>query len=119
MLINKTKNARSNGIKKVLNWTAGAMVATSILFSSGVFAEEGIEGETKAVAEQQVSETVNINLADAEAIADTLKGIGKSKAEAIVAYRTEHGQFESADELVQVKGIGEATVEKNKARIEI
>lgn len=60
---------------------------------------------------------ININTASAEEIADVLKGIGPSKAKAIVAYREEHGAFKSVADLAQVKGIGSATLEKNKERI--
>lgn len=60
---------------------------------------------------------VNINAADADAIAEALKGVGKSKAEAIVAYREAHGAFKDADELVNVKGIGLATVNNNRDSI--
>lgn len=63
--------------------------------------------------------TVNINNASAAEIAETLNGVGAAKAEAIVAYRNEHGQFDSVDALTQVKGIGPATVEKNRARIQL
>ncbi|GHS89625.1 hypothetical protein FACS189487_10220 [Campylobacterota bacterium] len=54
---------------------------------------------------------VDINTASADEFA-TLKGIGKSKAEAIVKYRDEHGAFKTIDELVNVNGIGKKTVEK-------
>lgn len=60
---------------------------------------------------------VNINKADATTIAKALDGIGPSKAEAIVAYRNEHGPFKSADELTLVKGIGKATVDRNRDAI--
>ena len=60
---------------------------------------------------------VNINSADADALAEALKGVGKSKAEAIVAYRETHGAFKDADELVNVKGIGLATVNNNREMI--
>ena len=63
------------------------------------------------------ADKVNINTADAAAIAAALNGVGMAKAEAIVAYRNEHGPFRSADQLVQVRGIGLATVEKNRDRI--
>jgi competence protein ComEA len=56
---------------------------------------------------------VNINTADAETIAKSLDGVGLSKAKAIVAFRDEHGPFKSADDLTQVKGIGQATLQKN------
>ena len=62
---------------------------------------------------------VNINTADAGALAQGLTGVGPAKAEAIVAYRQTHGPFQSADQLAAVKGIGLATVEKNRERIEV
>jgi competence protein ComEA len=60
---------------------------------------------------------VNINKADAKTIADSLSGIGMAKAEAIVAYRTAHGDFKTTDDLDKVSGIGAKTIEKNKADI--
>ena len=60
---------------------------------------------------------VNINQADAKTIAASLKGIGIKKAQAIVAYRSKHGPFKSANELVKIKGIGEKTIEKNRKDI--
>ncbi len=62
---------------------------------------------------------VNVNSADAATIARELKGIGLSKAEAIVQYRQKHGPFRSADELAQVRGIGRKTIEHNRADIRI
>src|SRR3546814_8834649 len=46
------------------------------------------------------ADKVNINTADATAIADTLTGVGQSKAEAIVTYRKAHGAFKSADQQI-------------------
>ncbi len=60
---------------------------------------------------------VNINEASADEIADALNGVGISKAQAIVAYRKQNGPFESAVDILQVKGIGETTFEKNRADI--
>lgn len=60
---------------------------------------------------------ININTADASAIADGLVGVGKEKAEAIVAYRKEHGPFKSPEQLADVKGIGDKLVLKNHDRI--
>jgi len=62
---------------------------------------------------------VNINTADAHAIQSELKGIGLKKAQAIVAYRKSHGDFKSADELANVKGIGFKIVEQNRDNIVI
>lgn len=58
-------------------------------------------------------EVVNINSADAETLA-TLHGIGRSRAEAIVAWRDANGEFVSVDQLVEVRGIGATTIEANR-----
>jgi competence protein ComEA len=60
---------------------------------------------------------VNINTASASAIAEALNGVGLSKAQAIVDYRDAYGLFNSADEIVFVRGIGESTYENNKSDI--
>lgn len=60
---------------------------------------------------------VNINQADAATIARSLDGIGASRAQAIVAWREAHGPFKKADDLKHVKGIGKATIERNRSAI--
>jgi competence protein ComEA len=60
------------------------------------------------------AQPVNVNSASAEEIAESLKGVGMSKAEAIVNYRSEHGDFKHVDELVSVKGIGIRTIDINR-----
>lgn len=60
---------------------------------------------------------VNINKADAKTIAKELEGVGEVKAEAIVAYRKQHGPFKKPEDLLQVEGIGKSTLEKNRAAI--
>jgi len=63
------------------------------------------------------AQPVNINTASAEELSESLKGVGMSKAEAIVSYRNENGQFKHMDELVNVKGIGIRTVDINREYI--
>ncbi|MNN93394.1 ComE operon protein 1 [compost metagenome] len=46
-----------------------------------------------------------------------LNGIGKAKAEAIVAYREANGPFASVDELLEIKGIGNALLERNRDKV--
>ncbi|MBL7003921.1 MAG: helix-hairpin-helix domain-containing protein [Gammaproteobacteria bacterium] len=62
---------------------------------------------------------VNINSASAKSIAIALNGIGLSKAEAIVAYRKQNGEFLMVKDLLKVKGIGNATLDKNNKDIRI
>ncbi len=77
-------------------------VSSLLLFSSAIFA---------------VNNKVNINTANAEQISSAMSGIGESKAKAIVKYRSSHGKFKSAQDLVNVKGIGSKTIAKNKENI--
>ena len=62
---------------------------------------------------------VNINTADAETLARELNGIGHSKAEAIVAYRKLHGPYRQVEDLGNVKGIGIATIDRNRPNLTI
>lgn len=62
---------------------------------------------------------VNINTADAATLDRLLDGVGPSKAQAIITYRKANGPFRSAADLAKVKGIGEATVKRNAARISV
>jgi len=63
------------------------------------------------------AQPVNVNSASAEEIAESLNGVGLSKAEAIVSYREKNGKFTHVDELVNVKGIGIRTVDINREYI--
>lgn len=66
-----------------------------------------------------VSAGVDINRAAASEIASALTGIGLRKAEALVRYREQFGPFESVQELTEVKGIGPATLERNRGLIRL
>ena len=51
--------------------------------------------------------SVDINTADASELASGIKGVGEKRAMAIVEYRESHGPFQSVDELMKVKGVGQ------------
>ncbi len=74
---------------------------------------------TSQQAAEEVIEKLNINQATAEEIAERLYGVGLVKAQAIVEYRNANGQFHSLEELIQVKGIGSAIVERNKTILQL
>lgn len=92
------------------------LLSTSVLLGllaiPPVFSAE----EISSVSEQVIPVQVNINTATADELV-LLKGIGQSKALAIIEYRNAHGQFTSIEELSQVKGIGEKLLEQNRTML--
>lgn len=75
-------------------------------------------GSTKSSANVLASspKVININTAS-EAQLTQLDGIGAKKAQQIILYRQMIAPFATADDLANVKGIGKATVDKNRHRI--
>ncbi len=63
------------------------------------------------------AESININTADKETLMSVITGVGDKKADAIIAYRNEHGNFKSVDDLTNVKGIGQSTVDKHREQL--
>jgi comEA protein len=59
---------------------------------------------------------VNVNTATAEELA-RLPGIGEAKARAILEFRKERGAFKSVDQLREVKGIGDAALERIRPHV--
>lgn len=68
-------------------------------------------GSTAPPGETSSATPVDLNAATLEQL-ETLPGVGPVTAQAIVDWRTEHGQFTSVDELLEVNGIGEVTLEE-------
>lgn len=79
--------------------------------SDAVVAVEGAQTEDK-------SGLVDINTAGRDELMG-LTGIGATRAEAIIAYRDEHGSFSSAEDIKNVSGIGESIFEKIKDKITV
>ncbi len=71
------------------------------------------------VQESKIEARLNLNTASAKELAKGMKGIGLKKAEAIVAHREQHGPFKSVEELLKVKGVGPATLQKNASRLAV
>ena len=61
---------------------------------------------------------VDLNTATLEQL-DTLPGVGPATAQAILDYRRQHGRFKSVDELVEVRGIGEAKLASLRPRVRV
>lgn len=109
------------------------LTAAFVLFTAGWFFASHTQSEPYTVTVQQTAapasssaaqdtsdsqqpesllegERIPINTADVHEL-DRLPGIGPTKAQAIVDYRTQYGPFQSTDQLLEVSGIGEATLE--------
>ena len=64
-----------------------------------------------------ISLPVDINSANALTLQRVLIGVGEKKAQQIVDFRNQQGDFLSIEELTKVKGIGPKTLEKNLGRL--
>ena len=94
-----------------------ALAGAAILTAAVAAALLPVAAGAQEVDTAPVPATVNINSADAATLAETLSGVGSSRAEAIVRYRELYGPFESIEELAEVSGVGNATLERNRGRI--
>lgn len=65
------------------------------------------------------SAKINLNDADSATLQRELSGVGEAKAKAIVAYRETNGPLASVDELLEVKGIGKAILDRNRDKLEV
>lgn len=87
-------------------------------------AEERVSGEEtpQPAGEAQAGETkeelINLNTATVKELT-ALPGIGESRAESIIEYRTKVGAFRGIEEIMNISGIGEAMFEKIKDRISV
>lgn len=74
------------------------------------------KGEQAASSSPAKEEKVAINIATKEEL-ETVPGIGPKKAERILQYREQHGSFQKLEDLLEVEGIGEKSLEKLKEEI--
>lgn len=89
------------------------------LASLPLAAQVQAQTETPAVPAVEATTKININTADAETLSRELKGVGPSKARAIVDYREQQGNFVTVDELLEVNGIGLATLEQIRHQLTV
>ena len=100
----------------IMNSILVAALSSSSIFA--IAADNKAPPTTQAVAMIEQSK-VNINSADSDTLARELNGVGIAKARAIVDYREAHGAFALVDELLEVKGIGTAILQKNLNKLAI
>ena len=71
-----------------------------------------------ATTSSSSGEIININTANKEQLMK-ISGVGKTKAEAIIAHREKNGDFKTKEDITKVRGIGKSTFEKIKDKIEV
>lgn len=91
-------------------WKTSGMTEPEAFFGAG---EPGTQG-----GDGQEEERVNLNTACREELM-TLPGIGEAKADAVLAYREEHGKFQKIEDIMKISGIKDAVFLKIKDRITV
>ena len=123
-ILKEEKKTKVSGVYLVLA-ALTVLFAVSLVFLHKTAYEGASHGNYTVTTQDKTDEItaptrvvtlVNVNTADAAEL-ETLTGIGPSLAQAIIDYRAEHGDFTAAEELLLVKGIGEAKLEGFRAQI--
>jgi len=89
-----------------------------ILSFSSLSAAENPNDNENSLNTNQTIERIDINHADIKTLS-LLKGVGMKKAEAIIKYRDENGNFISVEDLLNVSGIGKKIIALNKSKLTI
>ncbi len=99
------QTARSRGLRR----TAALVAALALALPAIALAADGTT---------RMSGVVNLNTADVEQL-QLLPGVGQKRAAAILDVRETRGGFKSVDELVEVKGVGEAMLERLRPHLTV
>ncbi|MEZ5556884.1 ComEA family DNA-binding protein [Haliea sp.] len=103
--------------ERLSRWPALLGTLAVCLCLAGVTAPVSAAPDVPPLAAEASVARVNINTADAATLAARLKGVGLSRAQDIIRYREAYGPFKSVEELADVKGIGQSTLERNRTVI--
>ena len=109
----------NNQLKMFIKLLFTTSIALLLSLSSVITHAKDVSSVSAAKVDVKQQQTmVNINKSTFDQLV-TLKGIGHTKAQAIIVYRQQVGGFKSITELTKVSGIGEKIVNQNKARLTI
>jgi len=115
-------NIQSEYSKKTFakNISAITLGITLLITPSLSFAQEATASQTsqKQTVQAEKQQVINLNKSTFEQLV-SLKGVGHTKAQAIIVYRQQAGGFKSIDELTKVSGIGKKIVSDNRTRLSI
>lgn len=107
-------------MRYIVTIVIGCMLAFSCYANTVNSTAETKQVPQKNEAIASSAKLININTADAKTISDAdLKGIGKKRAEAIIAYRQAHGPFKNIDDLSNIKGISQKVIDANRSKLSL
>ncbi len=122
LAIEKAGGATENALLDSINLAKKCEDGEQIVIPSKVQNEDSSQASSSDSAASGSSASsanngkVNINTADATGL-QQISGIGPSKAQKIIAYREQNGKFKSIEDLTNVSGIGEKTLESIRDQI--
>ena len=111
-IINYIRADASKDMGTVFQWTQEAEI--SVISDDISYDSKDITANDEGA--ENTALPVNLNSADAEML-QTIKGIGPTKAAAIIEYREKYGPFIAIEEIMEVPGIGEGTFAKIQDQI--
>ncbi len=94
-----------------------AVLLSFCVLSHPLLAEPVAKNQASVAKAASATSKINLNKADVTGLTGSIKGIGKKRAEAIIAYRESHHGFKSIEELAEVKGLGSSFVERNRDQL--
>ena len=113
-----TADAAAGLVNKAMALTDGEQVYIPTLTEAAAPPSQGGIASFPALSSKQPDGRIDINSAD-ENLLTQVNGIGPAKAQAIIAYRQEHGPFSAIEDIQKVSGIGSGTYEKIKEQIKV
>ncbi|WP_158783295.1 helix-hairpin-helix domain-containing protein [Pantoea sp. BAV 3049] len=99
--------------------TATGQVSAPVSGQASAEAGQNSSPRSQGASPSALGGQVSINQATAEELAAALNGVGLKKAQAIVSYREEYGDFTQVEQLKEVPGMGNALVERNLSRLKL
>lgn len=91
------------------------VVLSSILLSVPTAFSQPVISPQPEVTTQK---TIHLNQASVSELTNSFKGIGRKRAEAIVAYRESHGPFKAVADLAQVRGLGHTFINNHLEQLQ-